>query len=295
MVMLSSPLYAGYVAHKEWGIDLTKAKHDALISLMSYQKIQERLAGNPIVAGRYKDNEDFPLRGFVVCDDCDRPMTASWSKGRSSRYPYYHCNTKNCKGKNVRRDVMEVGFRQLLKKAKPSPQIINLAKAMIGDIFKKRQQSHSKAKMAIKKEISDLEERRQSILNRILKTSSDSVSVMFEKEIEKVDIEVGVKREQLMLSPEIVIPLDELVGTALSFLEKPQEIWLNGEYEDKKTVLQLTFAGKLRYNKKTGYGTADYSLPYSILGSIDPKKGSVVPGAGIEPATQGFSIPCSTN
>ena len=55
MVMLSSPLYAGYVAHKEWGIDLTKAKHDALISLMSYQKIQERLAGNPIVAGRYKD------------------------------------------------------------------------------------------------------------------------------------------------------------------------------------------------------------------------------------------------
>ena len=149
--MLSSPLYAGYVAHKEWGIELTKAKHDALISLMTYQKIQERLAGNPIVAGRYKDNEDFPLREFVVCDDCDRPMTASWSKGRSSRYPYYHCNTRNCKGKNVRRDVMEMGFRQLLKKAKPSTQILTLAKAMIGDIFKKRQQSHSKAKMAIKK------------------------------------------------------------------------------------------------------------------------------------------------
>lgn len=66
-------------------------------------------------------------------------MTASWSKGRSARYPYYHCNTKDCKGRNVPREAMEIQFSQLLKKAEPSLQIITLAKAMIGDILKKRE------------------------------------------------------------------------------------------------------------------------------------------------------------
>ncbi|WP_371349051.1 zinc ribbon domain-containing protein [Ancylobacter sp. IITR112] len=36
-------------------------------------------------------NEDFPLRGYVLCADCDTPLTACWSKGSHGRYPYYLC------------------------------------------------------------------------------------------------------------------------------------------------------------------------------------------------------------
>src|SRR5262245_19403239 len=30
--------------------------------------------------------EEFPLRNFVSCATCGRPLTASWSRGRSARY-----------------------------------------------------------------------------------------------------------------------------------------------------------------------------------------------------------------
>ena len=37
-----------------------------------------------------------------------------------------------------------------------------------------------------------------------------------------------------------------------------------------------------------------YQMSYTRMGSFSRRKG-VVPPAGIEPATRGFSVPCSTN
>jgi hypothetical protein len=45
-----------------------------------------------VVAGpRQRNHPDFPLRGFVRCEACGRPLTGSWSKGRNGHYAYYHC------------------------------------------------------------------------------------------------------------------------------------------------------------------------------------------------------------
>jgi len=38
-----------------------------------------------------KVNPNFPLRGFVMCSKCDKPLSASTSKGRNKPYSYYHC------------------------------------------------------------------------------------------------------------------------------------------------------------------------------------------------------------
>ncbi|HEV2845261.1 MAG TPA: zinc ribbon domain-containing protein, partial [Thermoanaerobaculia bacterium] len=40
-------------------------------------------------------NPDFPLRGFVTCGHCGKPLTGSWSQGKMrQRYAYYHCPPK---------------------------------------------------------------------------------------------------------------------------------------------------------------------------------------------------------
>ena len=41
--LLTRPLYAGYVDHKNWGIAMVKGKHEPLISLETFQKNQEKL------------------------------------------------------------------------------------------------------------------------------------------------------------------------------------------------------------------------------------------------------------
>ncbi len=38
----------------------------------------------------------FPLKGQMLCPTCNKPMTASVSKGRSKSYAYYHC-WRGCK------------------------------------------------------------------------------------------------------------------------------------------------------------------------------------------------------
>ncbi|MCU7805679.1 MAG: recombinase family protein [Candidatus Thiodiazotropha sp. (ex Lucinoma borealis)] len=81
--ILKRVVYAGYVEAPKWDVSLRKGHHEPLISFETYQRIQDRLAGNAKVPARKDINKDFPLRGSVVCGDCGTPLTACWSKGKS--------------------------------------------------------------------------------------------------------------------------------------------------------------------------------------------------------------------
>jgi len=79
--ILSNPFYAGFLSMKRWNMSLVPAKHEALISYATYQKVQERLNGVAYAPARKDISEDFPLRGFITCACCEKPLTACWSKG----------------------------------------------------------------------------------------------------------------------------------------------------------------------------------------------------------------------
>lgn len=63
--VLTRPIYAGYISHAGWNLHLVPGKHEGLISLETYEKIQERLNGAAYAPARKDINADFPLRGFV--------------------------------------------------------------------------------------------------------------------------------------------------------------------------------------------------------------------------------------
>ncbi len=80
--ILKRRIYAGIVEHKDWFVPPQKAVHKALISLETYQRIQERLTGNKKTAARKDISQDFVLRGAVVCNSCHKPLTANWSRSK---------------------------------------------------------------------------------------------------------------------------------------------------------------------------------------------------------------------
>lgn len=82
--IMTRPVYAGYLESKVWGVSFRKAQHEGLISLETFQQVQEKLSGKAYAPARADVSEDFPLRGFVVCGDCDHPLTANWTKGRNN-------------------------------------------------------------------------------------------------------------------------------------------------------------------------------------------------------------------
>ena len=123
--LLTRPHYAGFISSEKWNIYMLPAQHEPLITLHTWEKIQERLAGNTKIISRVDTSEDFPLRGFVECPCCGNAMTAAWSKGRSRHYGYYVCQTRKCelKGKSIRREKMETEFEEFLHGIEPSPQL----------------------------------------------------------------------------------------------------------------------------------------------------------------------------
>lgn len=120
--LFARPVYAGYISHDDWGLDLIQGKHEPLISLATWQAAQDRHNGNAKAPAKKNISDDFPLRGFVTCHCCHQPMTANWSKGRSKLYPYYLCDTKGCIDyrKSIRKEKIEGEFAALLAELKPS-------------------------------------------------------------------------------------------------------------------------------------------------------------------------------
>jgi site-specific DNA recombinase len=94
--LLRNPIYCGNVflkAYKEEPEQVIEGIHEPLISEQLFNKVQTILnKGKGAKNTNYKRlNPNFPLRGFINCPKCQKPLTASTSRGRKNYYSYYHC------------------------------------------------------------------------------------------------------------------------------------------------------------------------------------------------------------
>jgi DNA invertase Pin-like site-specific DNA recombinase len=117
--MIRNPFYCGYVVSN--GIKI-KGSHDALVSEELFETVGERLNGKSTPHKRL--NEDFPLRGFIRCAACRRPLTAGWAKGRTEVYPRYWCWTKGCRKVARSKEVLENHFFILLGMLEPTAELL---------------------------------------------------------------------------------------------------------------------------------------------------------------------------
>ena len=116
--LLTQPIYTGYICSERYNINWLKGQHEALISLETFEKVQERRNGVSKVPVRKNIGEDFALRGFVTCHECQKPLRSCWStSGTGKSYPYYLCHTKGCNsyGKSIARDKLEGEFAEIIK------------------------------------------------------------------------------------------------------------------------------------------------------------------------------------
>ena len=119
---------------------MRKGHHEPLISMQPFERIQSVLKSKDYAPARKDISEDFPLRGFVHCDDCGHPMTSCWSKGRNKHYPYYLCDTPKCPSnrKSIPRARVEDGAEALLRSLEPAKQLFTLARIMFADAWDMR-------------------------------------------------------------------------------------------------------------------------------------------------------------
>lgn len=100
--VLKNRTYIGKIfvpAYKDEPAQWVEGIHEAIIDDETFYTVQDILLGrkrnvpNKIQTVR----DELPLRGYLVCPRCSRPLTGSASTGRSGeKFYYYHCS-KGCK------------------------------------------------------------------------------------------------------------------------------------------------------------------------------------------------------
>ncbi len=286
--IMSRVIYAAHIQSDIMDVSLRPAQNEPLISLATFQKIQSRMQEKAKIPARKNLNEDFPLRGAVRCADCDNPLTACWTKGRSKHYPYYYCFTsKRCEsyGKAIRREKIEGEFESLLHTLEPSVPLFKTASRMFETWWNYRQAQIAKRGRAFESEIRKLGDKIEQLMDRLVETDSDSMIKAYETRIKKLETDRAVLVEKSGQSLRPMRSFDAALRTSLDFIAKPHKLWSSGRLSDRHAVLKLVVPGGFQYHRNTGLRTAETPLPFTILGGLTNKRFQLAERVGFCPVS----------
>lgn len=266
--LLKQPLYAGYLEVPNWDITFRKAKHEPLISLETYEKIQQRLKGNAVAPARKDNDEQFPLRGFVLCADCEKPLTACWSKSKSGKkHPYYLCFNRDCTShrKSIPRHKIEGDFEAILQRIQPGKQLAEIAKAMFEDAWNQRANQAKEIAASLQKQVQKTERQIENLVDRIVDTDNARLIATYEERLSRLEKEKLFTEEKLALQAKPKYGFAKMFEHAMTFLANPWNIWVSGQEHGRKIVLRLCFSERLAYSRESGFRTPKTTLPFNVL------------------------------
>ena len=285
--VLANVLYAGWIKYENWNIPLQKAKHEGFITKDTYDAVQTKLQAKSKAPQRKDCSLDFPLRGFILCDACGTPMTASWHKGRSKHYAHYFCKQKDCLlfGKVAQRETLENEFEALVVNLKPSAGVMGLVKAILLDVWENRENVEKANRTSFVRQIKVLDADKKQLMVRIRKTNNERLINEYEDEVD----DLLNKKEELEKNLPKKTYSQENFGTAcdivFKYLENPVTMWQSENYKDKRLLLEMYFEEKLRYSLKDGLGTATLAYLPKLLCIKPEEDPRLVEMPGVEPGS----------
>ncbi|MGD9473174.1 MAG: hypothetical protein AB7G24_07790 [Novosphingobium sp.] len=227
-----------------------------------------------------------------MCSCCHQPLTANWSKGRSSTYPYYLCRHRGCpeNGKSIPRSRIEGEFEELLTQLAPSPQLLKLAAHLFRDLWDQKIAAGKDRKRALKAQLSQIERKIEQLLDLLIESDRATDTEMFKKRMREQEQQKALVEDKIARCGTPLAPFDESFRTALDFIGNPQKMWDSDHLEDKRALLKLAFSGNLIYARNEGFRTADFSFPFKVLGEEKPSEKLMVRPTGFEPVAPRLGI-----
>ncbi|HWF02898.1 MAG TPA: recombinase family protein, partial [Candidatus Angelobacter sp.] len=121
--MLRCKIYCGWVKS---GTITARGSFEPLISEELWNQCQDFLDGRSKRKEHRQQHQDWPLRRFVICDGCGKPLTSGWVKNRLGKlYGYYFCEQKACRATSVRKEALEREWVILLAMMEPKEELLN--------------------------------------------------------------------------------------------------------------------------------------------------------------------------
>lgn len=254
--------------------------HEPLISLATYDKVQERRNGAARAPKRKNIGDAFALRGIVVCDGCDVTLRSSFARGKlGKRYPYYLCQTKDCDhyGKSIKRDKVEGDVGEFIKQLEPDHDVVRMLTDMFRMIWDARREQAKSILRAGKRQVTQIDKEIDKLLDLIMASRNITAIQKYEEKIAEHEGAKARLAENLAKQAEPKGTFEEKLEPAISFLASPWKLWETpgkAQVHLRRLVLKLAFKTQLKYCRIEGARTPEIALPFKALAGVEgPKLG----------------------
>lgn len=245
--ILRNPFYCGILSHNLLEGKISYGLHEKLISERTFIKVNQILEGNSNGYHIQKENDNIPLKNFLVCDDCGTPMTGYQVK--SKKRWYYKCRTKGCCN-NISAKYLHTWFNQSLQ-----PLQLNITNELT-DIMVNKILSHMEDHIRInKEEHSLLEGQLNNITSKIEKLEEKYIDDQIDKQTylkHKVKFEEQLNKiEQRLANTKIESSnLECRVSNTVYFTSNMQYSWEIADYKQKVRIQNFIYPEGIRFSKQ---------------------------------------------
>ena len=269
----------------QWFPEYIEAIHKPIISREIFFKAQEIITGKrPSIVPKVLNHPDFPLRRFIRCPKCGEKLTAGWSTGRKKmRYGYYHCRIKGCSF-NVKKDVLETKFFELLKTLEPREDVIDLFNAVVIDALKKVQSEEIKEEYRIDKELKELKDQLERAEELAMKGTFDDET--YKRKSEKLKSEILAKQVELNETTIEFNNAEACLNYCKFFLKNLAQLWSVADVNLKQRFQTLVFPDRITYNEDGTFRTTATALIFKQLQSEISRESHLVAPTGFEPVSE---------
>ena len=278
--MLRKPVYAGWIQVARWG-ERVRGDFEPLVGQEVFDTVQALLNGKRVsVTPRLRSHPDFPLRHFVKCGCCGRPLTASWQKGRSARYGYYWC-PNSCPGVSVRKENLERIFVSFLERMQPKPQYMKLFNEIVLDVWKEKQAQNLTLSVSLKHRIEDLHGRKERLEEAFLYERAIDRET-YQRQLDKLNEEIMLAEMQEREAKLEDYDIEAVLNFAEHVILNAARLWIEFSSDQKQRLQKVLFPEGVRFENQI-IQTGATCLLFKLLPEVQGEKASLATPPGIEP------------
>ena len=227
--------------------------HKAIIDKETFYAVQDILDGRKKkIPNKFQTvRDEFPLRGFLICPDCGRTLTASASRGKmKTLFYYYHCN-KGCKVR-YKANIVNEKFEELITSHITNEQTIDLFSVLVKNCLKGR---NTIVRYDIEKLQKDIDKQRQRLKNAKAMVLDGEISAEDYKEM-KHEIESNLERlesDQTKIRNSLE-NYSVMVDDSLGVMKEIQKSYRTYDTVAKQRIISAFYPEKLIF-ENSGYRT----------------------------------------
>ena len=283
--ILQNVAYKGELFSPKWGI-VSKGDWTPLVSEELFDRVQKVLSRKTAVAVPHKtDRPEYPLRGLLLCPECEKPVTASTSTGEyGQKHRYYRCHHE--KGHvNAKAEVIEEAFLDLLDRLCPHPERMRFLEEVYREVWNERNASKDVDAEALRRELAKLQKRKATAQERML---DGHVSGEEYADItRKVSVEIADTQDRLRRATDESLDVETAINYMGFVLWNVRHIYETQDLRGKQRLHARIFPKGLPITKNGFWNVATHSL-YILLADDSVSEEEVVRPRRFELLTYSF-------